>query len=92
MKLFIRCALAGMIWAGGPFIAPGTALADHDRGGYDYRDGECDYGGCGEREERYGDGSCKYCPSFKDSPIHICLPGSTCNYGPDRRQDEERPR
>lgn len=87
MKRLLGLVLVGAMALGG--ISP--AYADH--GGY--RDGDCEYGGCGEREEEYGDNSCKYvCPDFKDSPVHdafnfapvICLPGSTCTI---ERQPEE---
>lgn len=76
-----------------PFVAvitfagllPTPALADHD----EYPRCDSRNGGCSEREEQYGDNSCKYvCPDFKDSPVHdafnfsptICLPGSTCHF------------
>lgn len=56
------------------------AGADHG-----YYDDDCRGGGCGtEREEEYGDQSCKYfCPDLKDSPVQtgditICMPFSAC--------------
>ena len=68
---------------------------DRDRGGDEYGNGsggDCRGGGCGtEREEDYGNNSCKYfCPAFDESPVHICLPGSTCNFDGQGGQDEGR--
>jgi hypothetical protein len=90
--------MVALVVAGG-LLAPSPALADHD---YDERDRDRyghsggDYGG-NERDEEYGDNSCKYvCPDFKDSPVHdafnfapqVCLPGATCYW--DGQRDERR--
>lgn len=100
----IRIAAAGIALVGfvGLGAAPAAADHDYDYGGYDdggyyYREGCGEQGGgCGnERDEEYGDGSCKYfCPAFDRSPVedsfNICLPGASCDF--DGRRDGERER
>ena len=85
MKRILGIALLSVLSLASP------AYADH--GGYE--DGDCRGGGCGtERDEQYGNGSCKYvCPAFDRSPVedsfNICLPGATCYW--DGQKDREQP-
>lgn len=95
MKRLVAVAMMSLL----PLTLASSAYADHDYGGGGYSsDEDCRNGGCGEREETYGDNSCKYvCPDFKDSPVQdafnfgpqICLPGATCHFE-DRNPDEQR--
>ena len=83
MRRIVFTVFAGLMFVSTP------AYADH--GGYNDRDGrECRGGGCeNDREEEYGDGSCKYfCPAFDRSPVEdsfnptICvMPGSCTGEG-----------
>lgn len=94
----MRTIIAAAVLALTLGVGAGPALADHDYESRDRYGHGSDYGG-NEREERYGDNSCKYvCPDFKDSPVQdafnfgpvICLPGSTCNV--DKQRDDRNPR
>ena len=74
----------------GSLFIPHAAYADHDGGnsGGNYGDNE--------REEEYGNGSCKYfCPAFDRSPVedsfNICLPMANCYWDGSGDNREEGP-
>ena len=80
-----RILLGAMVALSMTVVTP--AYADH--GGYDEGCGR--NGGCGnEREESYGNDSCKYvCPAFDKSPvqdsfnIQICVQPGSCSTPPE---------
>lgn len=75
--------LVGASWAGA-----GAAYAEgrrHDRYHRDH-DGECQSGGCRNDQSRHpghDDNHKSFSPDLKDSPVTVCMPGSTCNFDQD---------
>lgn len=91
MKKFLVAATMSLL----PLtLASSPAFADHGYGGGN-RGG--DQGNGNEREEEYGEGSCKYfCPAFDRSPVQdsfnptICVMPGSCTSDGKQRDEPQR--